>query len=124
MAAAQKQNIPATAEARKIKAAPDGSQILAKRLYEVDKKIASAENTSALREKDLEKLQPDFDKLGQECQREFGCSLSELEGILKEKESALTDLIADLERDLGQATASNGEESPPIDADALSVRTT
>ena len=129
MAVTQKQNAPASAEvggvesARKIRAVPDESQKLAKRFQEVGKKIASAENTAILREKDLNKLQPDFDKLAQECQDVFGCSLSELEGILKEKEGALANLIVDLERDLRQAAASDGEERPPVDAGALIERT-
>jgi hypothetical protein len=99
--------------------APDGGESLTIRLQAIEKRIAKAENTVALREKDLEALRPDFESLERECRQAFECSLDGLGDLLAEKEAGLGDLVVGLERDLqherdlgeGQPSA---PDSPPI----------
>jgi len=85
----------------------------ATRLEKVEKEIGKAETTVALRERDLKALQSEHDKLDAECREKCGCPLTELEGKLTAEESALADLIAELERDLrNECDVDNGQLSP------------
>lgn len=84
----------------------------ATRLEKVEKEISKAENTVTLRDKDLEALKSELDKLDTECREKYGCPLTELEKKLTAEELALADQIGQLERDLQhERDTDNGQPS-------------
>ena len=83
---------------------------LLQRLKTLEKEIQSAEVEVGVRKKQLSELKPKRQAMEDECFKEFGCKISELDALLIHEESILESEVVALEASLASAL-SGAEES-------------
>lgn len=70
------------------------------RLKAIEKNIQEAQIELTLNQKQLETLKQQRQELTDKCQQEFGCSITELDDLISEKEEELKNKISMLESNM------------------------
>jgi hypothetical protein len=80
----------------------DNEQTL-QRLKTLEREIQNAQVEVGVRQQQLAELKPKRKALEDECERDFGCGIAELDGLIGRLETELADRVAQIETDLAFA---------------------